>query len=265
MSGGGETVLVEREGAVAWVVLNRPDVLNAWNDQLELELLDTLEQLADDADVRAVGVRGSGRAFCSGGDLGSMRTHAETGGAGVAQGMRERPNRIILALRAMPQPVVAAVHGSAAGIGCSFALACDLVIAADTARFLLAFVRVGLVPDGAAIRWIAQRAGRGTALEMALLGEPLDARRALALGLVNRCHPEDELVPATAELLERLAAGPTRAMAGIKSLADAANDLDLAALLDSEAELQERMTGTADFAEGVAAFLEKRAARFDGR
>jgi 2-(1,2-epoxy-1,2-dihydrophenyl)acetyl-CoA isomerase len=258
-------VLVRTEGAVAWIVLNRPEVLNAWDELLERELLEALARVGDDDRVRAVGVRGAGRAFCSGGDLHALHAHAADGGAGVSRALRDRANRIVLSIRALPKPVLAVVHGSAAGVGCSFALACDLVIAAASARFDLAFIRVGLVPDGGALRWIALRAGWGLALEMALLGDGLDAQRAYELGLVNRCVADADLDAEAGELLRRLAIAPTRAIAGIKAIADAAVASGLEELLEREAALQGRMAATSDFAEGVAAFLEKRRPAFSGR
>jgi 2-(1,2-epoxy-1,2-dihydrophenyl)acetyl-CoA isomerase len=259
-----DTVIVDRRGAELRIVLNRPDALNAWDTQLGLELRAAVEQAAGDPGVRAVVVTGAGRAFSSGADLKAGFDVTPEGHPDVGAALRERYHPIITGLRRMPKPVVAAVNGPAVGIGCSLALACDLVVARESAYFLLAFVNIGLVPDGGSSAFVSERAGFPRAAEMALLGERVDARTALEWGLVNRVTPDDGLDAAVDELAARLAAGPTRAYAGAKAQLNAWRFAGLDAQLELEAELQERAAASADFREGVEAFLAKRPPAFRG-
>ena len=203
-----ETVNVERRGSGAIVELNRPDQLNAWNLQLGLDLRAALDELAADEEVRAVMITGAGRGFSSGADLAEERPEGE-GQIDLGSRLREVYHPVILQLREMPKPVVAAVNGPAAGIGCSLALACDLVVAAESSFLLLAFVNIGLVPDGGSTAFVPARVGLARAMEMSLLGERVPAAQALEWGLVNRVVPDDELRPEAEALLDRLAKGPT--------------------------------------------------------
>jgi len=255
--------LVVAEGA-ATIELNRPAALNAWDTQLGLDLLDAVERVAADDAVRAVVIRGAGRAFSSGADLKAGFEPTPAGHPDVGTALRERYHPIIAGIRRMDKPVVAAVHGPAVGIGCSLALACDLIVAAESAYFLLAFVNIGLMPDGGSTLLVPARVGHTRAAELALLGERLPARDALAWGLINRVHPDDELDANVAALVAKLAAGPTRAYA----LAKRALNAWLYARMDEQLELeaagQAELAASPDFLEGVAAFLEKRPARFAG-
>jgi 2-(1,2-epoxy-1,2-dihydrophenyl)acetyl-CoA isomerase len=258
-------VLDDRSGAVATVTLNRPDALNAWTPELGRELLDVLRRLGADPDVRAVVVTGAGRAFSAGADVKNPRELTPEGHPDLSTRLREIYNPIVLALRAMPKPAIAAVNGVAAGIGCSLALACDLIVAAESAYFLQAFVRLGVIPDAASAYHLAARIGPTRAAELTMLGERLPAGRALEWGVVNRVVPDDELPSAAAELAGRLADGPTIALGNIKRVLDGPGGLDaLREQLELEAALQQQHATTADYAEGVAAFREKRPPRFHG-
>lgn len=259
-----ETVNVERREASAIVELNRPERLNAWDLQLGLDLRAALDELAGDDAVRAVMITGVGRAFSSGADLAERRSDGD-GEFDLSIRLRERYHPIILGIRAMPKPVVAAVNGPAAGIGCSLALACDLVVAAESSFFMLAFVNIGLVPDGGSTAFLPARVGLTRATEMGLLGERVPASRALEWGLVNRVVPDGELRQTADELVARLAAGPTRSYASLKRLLNRRAYPDLAEQLEAEADAQREMGGTEDFIAGVTAFAQKRAPEFKGR
>src|SRR5262249_20077431 len=203
------------EGA-ATVELNRPTTLNAWNAQLGSDLLAAIRHLAEDDDVRAVVLTGAGRGFSSGADLRDIGGGQSTpdGPPDIYKTLTERYHPIMQAVRLMPKPVVAAVNGPAVGIGCSLALCCDLILAAESAYFLLAFVNIGLVPDGGSSLFLPTRIGMARATELSMLGERLPAARALEWGLINRVVPDGELRSEAAALAARMAAGPTRSYAG---------------------------------------------------
>jgi 2-(1,2-epoxy-1,2-dihydrophenyl)acetyl-CoA isomerase len=259
-------VRLYRRGSAAKLELYRPDRLNAWNEQLGVALRDTVLDLAADAGVRAVLITGAGRGFSSGADLGDPAAPRTTAGhPDVYKVLTERYHPIITGIRSMPKPVVAAVNGAAAGIGLSLALACDLVVAAESAYFLLAFVNIGLVPDGGSSLLVPTRVGFARAAELALLGERLASRDALSWGMINRVWPDDELMPRAEELVWRLANGPTRSYAGTKRQLNAWLYGRIHDQLELEAQIQQELTGSADFREGVAAFAEKRAASFGGQ
>jgi 2-(1,2-epoxy-1,2-dihydrophenyl)acetyl-CoA isomerase len=260
-----ETVKMERRGAELRIVLNRPDVMNAWDKQLGIDLLAAVEEAAADDAVRAVVVTGAGRAFSSGADLKAGFDATPEGHPDVGTALRERYHPIIAGLRRMPKPVVAAVNGPAVGIGCSLALCCDLIVARESAYFLLAFVNIGLVPDGGSSLLLPERVGLARATEMAMLGERIPARRALEWGLVNRVTADDEFETAVDELAARLAAGPTAAYAGAKAQLNHWLFARMDVQLELEAAVQQRAAASQDFKEGVLAFLEKRPAAFEGR
>lgn len=260
-----QTVRLYRGGAAARLELNRPDKLNAWDDQLGAELRDAVAELAADDSVRAVLVTGVGRAFSAGADLSTPAKRRPDGSPDVYSRLTGRYHPIITGIRQMPKPVVAAVNGAAAGIGASLALACDLVLAAESAYFLLAFVNIGLVPDGGSSLLLPSRVGLARAAEMALLGQRISAAQALEWGLVNQVCPDGELAARAGELLDRLADGPTRAYAGIKRELNSWLFAQMDSHLELEAGIQQEMAGSADFAEGVAAFTEKRPPRFSGK
>lgn len=261
-----ETVELERRGGAAIIRLNRPDALNAWNHQLGIELLDAVRSVADDDDVRAVCVTGSGRAFSSGADLRDLTARGvnEDGQIDVKTTLTTVYHPILTTLRRMPKPVVAAINGPAVGIGCSLALTCDLLIAAESAYMLLAFVNIGLVPDGGALALLSTRVGAGRATQMALLGERVPASDLRKWGLVNAVLPDHEFEELVLDTLDGLAAGPTQSYAGSKRQINAWMYANLDEQLELEASIQQEMAQSADFREGVAAFLEQRPPKFSG-
>jgi 2-(1,2-epoxy-1,2-dihydrophenyl)acetyl-CoA isomerase len=259
-------VLVSPDG-VATVRLNRPQALNAWNRQLGLDLLGAVRRVADDDAVRAAIVTGAGRGFSSGADLRDFSGGDTTpsGRPDVYTTLTERYHPIMQAIRDMPKPVIAAVNGPAVGIGCSLALCCDLVLAGQSAYFLLAFVNVGLAPDGGSSLFVPTRVGIARAAEMAMLGERVAAEQALAWGLINRVVADDRLQDEAAALALRLAGGPTLAYAAAKRQLNAWLYPRIAEQLELEAQTQREMAETDDFVEGAMAFAEKRPARFRGK
>jgi 2-(1,2-epoxy-1,2-dihydrophenyl)acetyl-CoA isomerase len=259
-----ETVTLERRGAELRITLNRPDTMNAWDKQLGLDLLAAVREAEAD-DVRAVVITGAGRGFSSGADLRAGFDPTPEGHPDVGTALRERYHPIITGLRQLPKPVVAAVNGPAVGIGCSLALACDVIVARESAYFLLAFINIGLVPDGGSSLLVPERIGFTRAVEMAMLGERIPARQALEWGLINRVVGDDELDVAVDELAARLAAGPTTAYAGVKEQFNAWLFARMDDQLELEAALQQRSAASGDFQEGVIAFLEKRAPAFTGQ
>jgi 2-(1,2-epoxy-1,2-dihydrophenyl)acetyl-CoA isomerase len=261
-----ETLDLERRGAVAIIRLNRPEALNAWNTELGDELLHAVRGLAADDTVRAVGVTGAGRAFSSGADLRDLTTRGRTGEGeiDVYTTLTTIYHPILTTLRRMPKPVVAAINGPAVGIGCSLALACDLLICAEPAYMLLAFVNIGLVPDGGALAFVSARAGAGRAAQMAMLGERIGAATLLEWGLVDEVVPADDLAERAGARLDALAAGPTDSYAGTKRQLNAWLYSRLDEQLELEARIQQERVTSADFAEGVTAFLEKRPPNFGG-
>jgi 2-(1,2-epoxy-1,2-dihydrophenyl)acetyl-CoA isomerase len=260
-----ETVDLITDGPAARILLNRPEALNAWNEQFGLDLRDAVTQVADDDSVRALLITGAGRGFSSGADLKEQRGGNDGGLPDLSARLKEIYHPIITGLREMPKPVVAAVNGPAVGIGCSLALAADLIIAAESAYFLLAFVNIGLVPDGGSTAFLPARVGYARAAEMAMLGERVDAQRALEWGLVNRVVADDQLDSEAGALLEKLANGPTRSYAGSKRLLNRRMYADLGGQLDAEADTQREQGHSPDFIEGVMAFVEKRSPNFTGQ
>ena len=259
-----ETIIWEQAGAVGRLTLNRPQTLNAWTAQFGAELKQAVEREAAQDSVRAVLVTGAGRGFSSGADLKAGFDPAEDGMPDIKKELHEIYHPAIAGIRRLPKPVVAAVNGAAVGIGCSLALACDLLLAAESAFFGLAFVNIGLMPDGGSTALVPPAVGKARAFQMALLGERIPAPQALEWGLVNWVHPDDRLMGEAEALVNKLAAGPTRSYASSKQALNNFLYGDLDAQLDLEAELQHALGRTKDFLEGTAAFVEKREPSFSG-
>lgn len=252
---------VDVDGPVATLTLNRPEALNALTIPMKVALRDALERMASDRSVRVVILTGAGRAFCAGQDLAERE---QPDAAPLDEEVRERYNPIIRALRSMGQPVIAAVNGVAAGAGASLAFACDLRIAAADARFVLAFGRIGLIPDSGATWFLPRLAGAARAAEMALVGDPITADEALRIGLVTHVVPPEQLLDEARAVADRISAGAPRAVALTKQALDRSWSIDLDEALDGEAKLQGIAGATADHAEGLAAFRAKRPPRFTG-
>jgi 2-(1,2-epoxy-1,2-dihydrophenyl)acetyl-CoA isomerase len=259
-----ETVIWEQDGGVGRLTLNRPETLNAWTGQFGSELKQVVEREAADDSVRAVLVTGAGRGFSSGADLKAGFDPAEDGMPNIRKELHETYHPAIAGLKRLPKPVVAAVNGPAVGIGCSLALACDLILAAESAFFSLAFVNIGLMPDGGSTALVPPAVGKARAFQMALLGERVSASQAQEWGLVNWVYPDDQLIDEAQALVQRLAAGPTRSYASSKQALNQSIYGNLDRQLELEGELQHALGRTQDFMEGVAAFVEKRQAEFRG-
>ena len=258
-------VIWEHSGGVGRITLNRPDSLNAWHEDFGRELKQVVTGDAADEAVRAVLITGAGRGFSSGADLKSgFDPHPDDGMPDIRKELHELYHPIIAGVRRLEKPVVAAVNGPAVGIGASLAFACDLVLAGESAFFGLAFVNIGLMPDGGSTLFVPTAVGKARAFQMALLGERVPAERALEWGLVNDVHPDDALMDEANSLVGRLAAGPTRSYASSKQALNRMLYPDLEGQLDLEAELQHSLARTDDFVEGTLAFVEKREPAFSG-
>jgi 2-(1,2-epoxy-1,2-dihydrophenyl)acetyl-CoA isomerase len=259
-----ETLSWEQSGAVGTLTLNRPRSLNAWTPQLGEELKGVLDGEAAQDSVRALLLTGAGRGFSSGADLKEGLQAGEDGLPDIRGELKEIYHPAIAAVRRLPKPVIAAVNGPAVGIGCSLALACDLLVAADSAYFSLAFVRIGLMPDGGSTALVPPAVGKARAFQMALLGERVSAAQALEWGLVNWVHPDDRLMTEARALAQRLAGGPTLAYANAKLALNRSVYPGLDDQLELEADLQHALARSKDMLEGVAAFVEKREPVFTG-
>jgi 2-(1,2-epoxy-1,2-dihydrophenyl)acetyl-CoA isomerase len=259
-----DTVTWEQSGGVGRITLNRPDSLNAWTAQLGRDLKQAITVDAADRSVRAVLVTGAGRGFSSGADLKAGFDAADDGFPDIRKELDELYHPIIAGVRRLEKPVTAAVNGPAVGIGASLAFACDLVLAAESAFFGLAFVNIGLMPDGGSTLFVPAAVGKARAFQMALLGERVPADRALDWGLVNQVFADNRLMDEADKLVERLAGGPTRSYASSKRALNRMLYPDLDGQLGLEAELQHALARTRDFQEGVTAFVEKRQPAFEG-
>lgn len=259
-----ETVELKVAERVAWVILNRPEALNAWTKQLGEDMLTALDRAAEDPEIRAIVFTGAGRAFSSGADLKARDDVSSDGTLDVQTTLRSIYNPLILQVRTVPKPVIAAVNGPAVGIGCSLALACDLIVAAESAFFVLAFVNIGLGLDGGASVTLPARVGHARAFEMAYLGERIAAPLALEWGLVNRVVPDAELGETVEALAAKLADGPPGSYANIKRTLNERVYDRFEDVLDLEAVLQQQRAESKDFIEGVMAFVQKRKPEFTG-
>ena len=258
-----ETILYEKTGGVADVALNRPKKLNAFDATMHEELYAALDGAASDEEVRCVVVRGEGRGFSAGADLAGILEGSD-GTPDLGAYLRNTYGRLVRRMVSMEKPIVASLHGPVYGAGVGIALACDLRIAAQSAKFSVAFIKIGLMPDAGVSFFLPRVVGLGHALEMSMLGDPVEADEALRTGLVNRMVPDESLAEETAALAARLAAMPTAAIGRTKGALYASFEADLETVLEREAEGQTFCGYTADHREGVAAFFEKREARFGG-
>jgi len=255
-----EDLLVARRDGVYVLTLNRPDRLNAFTASLHQAVRAALEDAERDPACRAILLHGAGRGFCAGQDL----TEIEPG-ADIGDILEHRFNPLIRRIHAIPKPVVCAVHGVAAGAGANLAFACDIVLAARSARFVQAFIKIGLIPDAGGTWALPRLAGPARARAMAMLGDPVDASQAEAWGLIWRAVPDEELMQEAERIAAQLATQPTHALGLIKRALDASQTHTLDQQLDLERDLQREAGRTPDFAEGTRAFLEKRPPRFTGR
>ena len=258
------TVLLSQEAGVLTLTLNRPDKLNSFNEAMHLALRAGFERAAEDAAVRAVLLTGSGRGFCAGQDLGD-RDPRKGGAPDLGVTLETFYNPTLRLIRALEKPVVCAVNGVAAGAGANIAFACDIVLAARSARFIQAFAKIGLVPDAGGSWSLARILGEPRAKALAMLAEPLDAETAASWGLIWKAVDDAALMDEAKATAARLAAGPTRGLGLTKRAIQAAATNSFDTQLDLERDLQRLAGQTADYAEGVTAFLEKRKAEFTGR
>jgi 2-(1,2-epoxy-1,2-dihydrophenyl)acetyl-CoA isomerase len=258
------TILFEKRDGVADVALNRPKKLNAFDATMHEELHAALDEAAADDGVRCVVLRGEGRGFSAGADLVQIAGGAE-GDPDLGEYLRNTYSRLVKRMVSIEKPIVASLRGPVYGAGVGIALACDLRLAAESAKFSVAFIKIGLMPDAGVSFFLPRVVGLGRALEMSMLGDPVEADEALRTGLVNRVVPDQELAEATAALASRLAAMPTAALGRTKRALYASFEGDLGSVLDREAEGQTFCGYTADHKEGIEAFFEKREARFTGR
>jgi 2-(1,2-epoxy-1,2-dihydrophenyl)acetyl-CoA isomerase len=259
-------LLVEKKDGYAVITLNRPDKLNAFNDELTFQLQDALKEAEKDSATRAIVLTGAGRGFCSGQDL-LNRQFSDDSNAKPSLGdsIRRRYNPIVIKLRRMEKPIIAAINGVAAGAGASLAFACDLRIAADNATFVQSFSRVGLVPDSGATFILPRLIGLTKAYELMVTADKIDSQEAFRLGLLNKVVPADQLMKEAEEWALRLAKGPTKAFGLTKRAVNKAIFPDLEELLENEAYLQEIAGRSDDFQEGVKAFVEKRQPAYTGK
>ena len=261
-----QSILYDKSENIAMITLNRPEVLNAINETMGRELLEALKVAGQDDDVRCLIITGNGRAFSAGEDVQDLRGEYERGqNPRLGERLLYKYNPIIRRMRQMPKPIIAAVNGVAAGAGAGIAYACDIRIAADTAKFLQAFVRVGLAPDSGTSFFLPRLVGFAKALELSLTGEELTSKDAERLGLVAKVVQADRLMPTAHELAAKMAQGPTKAIGLTKRALNKSINSDLETVLQYESYLQEIAGATSDHAEAVRAFLEKRKPFFRGQ
>jgi len=266
MENGYQTIIYEKSGNIATITLNRPEVLNAINEVMGRELLEALKTTSRDEEVRSLIITGNGRAFSAGEDIQDLRGQYERGeNPRLGERLLRKYNPIVRHLRQMPKPIIAAVNGVAAGAGAGMAYSCDFRIASENAKFIQAFIRVGLAPDSGTSFFLPRLVGFAKATELALTGDELSCKEAERLGLVSRVVPPDRLKAASQELASKLAQGPTKAIALTKRAMNKSISSDFETVLEYESYLQEIAGGTVDHIEAVRAFFEKRRPTFKGQ
>lgn len=260
-----DSLIVDLDEGVLTLTLNRPDKLNAFTDALHLALRAQIQRAHDEPGIRAVLITGAGRAFCAGQDLGDRDPRRMDGPPDLGHTLATFYNPTLRLIRSLEKPVIAAVNGVAAGAGANMALACDIVLAARSARFIQAFSKIGLTPDAGGSWSLSRLLGEARAKGLALTAEPLSAERAEAWGLIWKCLDDEALMPTARDLARRFAEGPTRGLGLTKVSIQSAATRSFDEQLDVERDLQRIAGRTRDYAEGVTAFLDKRAPRFEGR
>ncbi len=259
-----ETILFEVDGGIARLTLNRPDKLNSFNVQMHGEVREALSGIPASG-ARVLVLTGAGRGFCAGQDLGDRAVAPGAQGVDLGESIENRYNPLVLALRELPMPVIAAVNGVAAGAGANIALACDIVIAARSANFVQAFSKLGLIPDSGGTWFLPRLVGDARALGLALLGNKLPAEQAAAWGLIWQCVDDAELAQTVDALAKQFAVAPTRGLAATKAALRRSWQHSFKEQLDLERDVQRELGRSSDYSEGVAAFAEKRTPRFTGR
>jgi len=259
------SILVSQDAGVLTITLNRPEKLNAFNPEMHSLLRQAIERAADEAGIRAVLLTGSGRGFCAGQDLAERNVSPGAAPIDLSVSIGSYYNPLVRRLRGLPKPVVCAVNGVAAGAGANIALACDLVLAARSASFVQSFSRLGLVPDSGGTYFLPRLAGTARAMGLALLGEKLSAEDAERWGLIWKAVDDDRLLAEANALARALAAGPTKGYGLVKRAIYASAGNSLEAQLDLERDLQRDAGSSADYREGVSAFMEKREPRYQGK
>jgi 2-(1,2-epoxy-1,2-dihydrophenyl)acetyl-CoA isomerase len=250
------------EQGVAMITLNRPDVYNALNDEITYELQDALKAVSKDDQVRVVVLTGEGKAFCSGQDLKAASGNQKRS---FLQSLHKRYNPIISAMRTLPKPIVGRVNGVAAGAGCSLALACDVIVASEEATLIEVFINIGLVPDSGSSYFLPRTVGMNKAFELCSMGNRVNATEAVSIGLINKAVPAAELDTAVKFYTDYFAKAPTKSIGLIKKMLNKSVTSSLDEMLEYEAYCQEIAGTSADYKEGVTAFLEKRKPDFTGK
>lgn len=259
-----ENILYEQDGTLLTITMNRPDKLNAVTDVMLGEMNDAFKQVEKDQSVRVVVLTGAGRGFCAGADLAAAQSRSDNGHFDFGHHLRTTLNPLVTRIRTLPKPVIAAINGVAAGAGMSIALACDITIAAESATFLQAFVKIGLIPDSGSTWLLPRLVGAARAMDLMLTGRKITAKEALEWGMINQVAEDAQLGTVVRALAQEFAAAPTATIGYIKRAVEYANFHSLEEALDYEADIQDLAGKTADHIEGVTAFLQKRAPVFKG-